>query len=89
MQIAAPWIPSSSVAHITLEGMCRIEETQPELKILRNVHDSALIQGEAGRTEEFKAIIREAFSVELNYPSRLIIPVDVVSSTLSWGEVAG
>lgn len=87
MQIAAPWTPSSSVAHITLEGMCLIEENHPELKILRNVHDSALIQGEAGRTEEFKEIIRKCFSVELNYPSRLVIPVDVVSSTKSWGEV--
>jgi len=87
LQIAAPWTPSSSVAHITLEGMSRIEENHPELKILRNVHDSALIQGEAGRTEEFKEIIRKCFSVELNYPSRLIIPVDVVSSTQSWGDV--
>jgi DNA polymerase I-like protein with 3'-5' exonuclease and polymerase domains len=86
MQIAAPWIPSSTVSHITIEGMCRIEENHPELELLMNVHDSAVMQGEAGRTEEFKAIIRKEFSVELNYPSRLVIPVDVVSSTTSWGD---
>jgi DNA polymerase I-like protein with 3'-5' exonuclease and polymerase domains len=89
MQIAAPWIPSSTVSHITIEGMCRIHEEFPELQLLLNVHDSAVIQAPAGRTEEFKGIIRDCFTMELNYPNRVVIPVDVVSSTLSWGDVAG
>jgi DNA polymerase I-like protein with 3'-5' exonuclease and polymerase domains len=87
MQIAAPWIPSSTVSHITIEGMCRIHENFPELELLLNVHDSAVIQAPIGRTGEFKDIIRGCFTMELNYPNKMIIPVDVVSSTKSWGEM--
>jgi DNA polymerase I-like protein with 3'-5' exonuclease and polymerase domains len=87
MQIAAPWIPSSTVSHITIEGMCRIHENFPELELLLNVHDSAVIQAPIGRTTEFKDIIRGCFTMELNYPNKMIIPVDVVSSTESWGTM--
>lgn len=87
LQIAAPWIPSSTVSHITLEGMCRIHEQEPEIQILRNVHDSCLGQFPIGRTREFTDKIKTHFSVELNYPRKLIIPVDTVTSIKSWGEM--
>jgi DNA polymerase I-like protein with 3'-5' exonuclease and polymerase domains len=87
MQIAAPWIPSSSVSHLTIAGMVDIHEQEPEIQILLNVHDSCVGQFPVGRTEEFTAKIKKHFTREMNYPSKLIIPVDIVTSTESWGAV--
>lgn len=86
MQIAAPWIPSSTVSHITMEGMSRVHEQHSWIDILLNVHDSGVFQADEDRADEAERVIREAFSVVLNYPNKLVIPVDSVRSPVSWGD---
>jgi DNA polymerase I-like protein with 3'-5' exonuclease and polymerase domains len=86
MQIAAPWIPSSTVALSTFEGMCRIHEQHPEIELLLNVHDSAVMQFDTCLEDICIPKIQSAFHVELNYPSRLTIPFEIKTSRTSWGD---
>jgi DNA polymerase I-like protein with 3'-5' exonuclease and polymerase domains len=80
------WIPQSTVAIIIDTAMNRIVERLPNVQILLQVHDSLVGQV---RIEEWKATkprLHQCFQVVVPYPDPLIIPTDLKTSTVSWGD---
>lgn len=86
------WIPQSTVARIIDIGLVRIDQAEQidsiPIYLLNQVHDS--LDGEYPTDLEeslgLKKKIIECCSVELNYENPRTIPVDIHTSTISWGH---
>ncbi len=83
---AAAWIPQSTVACLINRGYVAVDRELPEVDILLQVHDSLAGQFDTGRPELAERI-RSLCEIELPYPGDpLVIPVGLVTSTVSWGD---
>lgn len=82
------WVPQSSVALIiSLMQMAIEDELGERAPILLQVHDSIVGQY---RTEDESSVlpaIKRASHIAIPYPDPLYIPLDLATSTSSWGEV--
>lgn len=84
-QIAA-WRPQSTVGCIINRAYMNIYKNLPEVQVLLQVHDSLGGQFPTAREEYFKEAILENSRIVLPYSDPLIIPVDIKTSTRSWGD---
>lgn len=82
-------IPQSTIACLINRGWKNLWDTEPELEVLVQVHDS--LSGQfASKVKDYatKRII-ECCTIPLQYSSgELIIPVGIKTSSLSWGDCA-
>jgi DNA polymerase-1 len=85
MQIAAAWKPQSTVGLIINRGMVAIHENEPDIQLLLQVHDSLAGQYPTNMPELKQRIITRC-EIELPYAIPLTIPVEIKTSTVSWGE---
>jgi len=85
MQIAAAWKPQSSVAIIINKGMVNIRRNLLEVRVKMQTHDSLAGIFPTGLTDAEEKIKKEC-SIILPYDRPMIIPVDIHTSTINWGE---
>ncbi len=86
IQVAAAWKPQSTVATIINKGMVVIDRTLPDVQVLMQTHDSLSGQFPTNKPE-LKEEILKACSIELPYARPLIIPVNIGTSEISWGDI--
>jgi len=83
---AAAWIPQSTVACIINRGYVKIDEELPEVEILFQVHDSLAGQYPTHLGDWMKNEILKRAEIPLPYPTPMVIPVGIKTSTVSWGH---
>lgn len=83
---AAAWIPQSTVACLINRAYVKIDEEQPEVEVLIQVHDSLAGQFPTHLGDWAVQRIVKAAEIALPYSDPLIIPVGVKTSTNSWGD---
>jgi len=79
------WIPQSTVACLINRGYAAIHRSEPDIKVLLQVHDSLAGQFPTSLREQSLERITRHCSIELPYKDPLTIPVGVKTSTESWG----
>lgn len=79
------WIPQSSVAILINHGFVEIDSNLKEVQVLLQTHDSLSGQFPSHRPQLTESI-KSACQVALPYLDPLTIPVDIHTSTDSWGE---
>lgn len=84
--VAAAWIPQSTVGCLINRAYMAIHEQEPEVEILLQVHDSLAGQFPTRRAEELTRRIIELAEIPLPYNDPLVIPVGCKTSDVSWGE---
>lgn len=85
---ALAWIPQSTVALVTFEGLLAVEKALPEVVFLIQVHDSLVFQIETIKMRRLLPSVMKIFnSVIVPYSEPLTIPWEVKASTISWGNV--
>lgn len=84
-QTAAAWEPQSTVGLLINEGLIAIDQNEPDIEVLLQVHDSL-----AGQYDTDKPYlidhIKQRCEIELPYEHPIVIPVGVATSTVSWGH---
>lgn len=89
MQIAAAWRPQSEVGLLINRGMVAIEKEYQAcrlpVEVQLQVHDSLAGQYPIN-TPWCKEEIVKLCEIPLAYPEPITIPVDIVTSEISWGE---
>lgn len=87
MQIAAAWAPQCTTSNIINKGMVNIRNNPAlsEVQVLMQTHDSLAGQYPAGR-EDLKQGIVSSCSILLPYERPITIPVEIKTSTTSWGD---
>lgn len=82
------WVPQSTVAIlISLMQMAIEEQLGDRAPILLQVHDSIVGQYRTEDEAEILPLIKRASEIAVPYPDPLYIPLDLATSTSSWGEV--
>jgi DNA polymerase-1 len=86
---AVAWVPQSTVGCLINRGYRNIHQSEPDIQVLLQVHDSLAGQYPASAGERHRRAIIDHCSVPLPYPSgELIIPVGIKTSLVSWGDCA-
>ena len=83
---AIGWIPQSHTSIVINKAWERINREIPEVEILMQVHDSLPGQFPTHRANELLPRIRECAKVTIPYEDPLVIPVNIKTSTRSWGH---
>ena len=83
---AAAWIPQSTVGCLINRAYVAIDEKEPEVEILLQVHDSLAGQYPIAKRDEILPRILQHAAIPLPYDDPLVIPVGVKTSTVSWGD---
>jgi DNA polymerase I-like protein with 3'-5' exonuclease and polymerase domains len=83
---ALAWQPQSTVAIVSLDGLCRVETELPEVELLSQVHDSLVGQFPIEREAFLVPSILHCMEIVVPYPDPLIIPADIHTSSISWGH---
>lgn len=83
---AIAWIPQSTVGCLINRGYLNLHNTEREIQVLLQVHDSLAGQYPTHMGDEALARITRACSVPIPYADPLIIPVGIKSSEISWGD---
>lgn len=83
---AIGWIPQSHTSIVINKIWERIDREIPEVQILMQVHDSLPGQFPTAMASSLLPRIRECAKVEIPYEDPLIIPVNIKTSTRSWGH---
>jgi len=83
---ALAWIPQSTVAIVTNQGILNLHNNLPEVTPLLQVHDSTVIQYHKSHDPEIRLKIREQVLIPIPYPEPLTIPVGIKISGRSWGD---
>jgi len=83
---AAAWIPQSTVGCLINRAYVAIDEREPEVDLLLQVHDSLAGQYPIAKRDEVLPRILSHAAIPLPYDDPLIIPVGVKTSTISWGD---
>lgn len=82
------WVPQSTVAIlISLMQMAIEQELGDRAPLLLQVHDSIVGQYRTEDEDEILRAIKRASHIATPYPDPLYIPLDLATSTSSWGEV--
>lgn len=82
---ALAWVPQSTVALVTLKGLIASRETLPWCEHLLQVHDSLVFQFKPHMQKELPTL-KKTLSVPIPYEDPLIIPWELSTSSVSWGE---
>jgi DNA polymerase I-like protein with 3'-5' exonuclease and polymerase domains len=82
---AVAWVPQSTVACIINRGYMKIYKERKEIQVLLQVHDSLSGQYPTHLGDWAKREIKRCCEIELPYPEPMVIPVDIKTSTESWG----
>jgi len=80
------WIPQSTVACLINRGYKNIYLSEPDIKVLLQVHDSLAGQYPSHLREQSLERITRHCSIPLPYSDPLTIPVGVKTSPISWGD---
>jgi len=86
---AASFKPQSSIADLMNHAMVAMYEKYPEMDILLQVHDSAVVQYDKEYAELYRKRVIECMEIPLPYKKTLIIPADIQVSYKSYGDVQG
>jgi len=84
---ALAWIPQSTVALVTNQGLINIDSNLPEVQLLLQVHDSLVMQAPMETYPEILDKIIEQMEVPVPYDDPLTIPVTTAVSEISWGDI--
>ena len=84
---ATDWKPQSTIAAVTNRGILNIHKNLPEVQMLFQSHDSIISQVPTDRVAALVPLIIQNMLIPLPYSDPLTIPVEVKTSTKSWGEV--
>lgn len=85
---ALAWVPQSSVSIlISLMQMAIEDKLGSRAPILLQVHDSIIGQYLTQHEADILPRIKAASHIAIPYPEPLYIPLDLATSTSSWGEV--
>lgn len=85
IQTAAAWEPQSTVGLLINKGAVAIDKYEPEIELLLQVHDSLAGQFPIEK-QHLKTRIKELCQIELPFDKPIIIPVDIATSQISWGD---
>ena len=83
---AAAWIPQSTVGCLINRAYVAIDEREPEVDLLLQVHDSLAGQYPIAKRDEILPRILAHAAIPLPYADPLTIPVGVKTSIVSWGD---
>jgi DNA polymerase-1 len=83
---ALAWIPQSTVAIVTNQGIKNLYHNVPAVDILLQVHDSVVWQIKKALFNFRLKEIYQALHITIPYPDPLTIPVGLKVSESSWGE---
>jgi len=83
---AIAWIPQSTVSVVINKIWERIYREIPEVQILMQVHDSLPGQLPSDQVDSLIPRIREASKIVVPYDDPLVIPINIKTSTKSWGD---
>ena len=84
--VAAAWIPQSTVGCLINRAYMAIHEQEPEIEILLQVHDSLAGQFPTAKAERLTRRVIELAEIPLPYSDPLVIPVGCKTSDTSWGD---
>lgn len=84
--VAAAWIPQSTVGCLINRAYMAIHEQEPEIEILLQVHDSLAGQFPTAKAERLTKRVIELAEIPLPYSDPLVIPVGCKTSDTSWGD---
>ena len=85
IQTAAAWEPQSTVGLLINKGAVAIDKYEPEIELLLQVHDSLAGQFPIEK-QHLKIRIKELCQIELPFDKPIVIPVDIATSQVSWGD---
>ena len=85
---AIAWKPQSTVACLINRGYQNIHQSEQDIQVLLQVHDSLGGQYPVDLRDYAQRKIIEHCSVALPYEEPLIIPVGIKTSPVSWGDCA-
>jgi hypothetical protein len=83
---ALAWIPQSTVANVTNQGIINVHRNLPAVEILLQVHDSLVWQIRKAFFFRDLPKVKECLEIQVPYPDPLVIPVGLKASEKSWGE---
>lgn len=84
--VAVAWIPQSTVGCLINRAYMAIDQQEPEIEILLQVHDSLAGQFPTRREAELTQRVIELAEIPLPYDDPLVIPVGCKTSRESWGD---
>jgi len=84
--VAAAWIPQSTVGCLINRAYMAIAEQEPSIEILLQVHDSLAGQFPTVDAERCTRRVIELAEIPLPYDDPLVIPVGCKTSDRSWGD---
>jgi uracil-DNA glycosylase family 4 len=84
---ALAWLPQSTVSLLISLQQMAIEDACPEVEIIMQGHDSVIGQYPTKLEAELLPRIRAASIIAVPYDDPLFIPLELSTSTSSWGEV--
>lgn len=87
---ALAWIPQSTVALVIAKAIIDLDTREQQglsdVQVLMQVHDSIISQWPKATTTQSLLHIKDSMEVEIPYEDPLIIPVDIATSSRSWGD---
>ena len=84
---AVAFIPQSTIADLINHAMVAIDKKLPGATITLQVHDSLVVQYPKEEAAFYRKKIIECMEIPLPYTPTLIIPADLQTSTVSYGDV--
>ncbi len=83
---ALAWCPQSTVAIVINSGLLNLEDHQPSVQTLLQVHDSLVVQVPLSFYPSCVPTVRAELSIVVPYEDPLVIPVSGKASLVSWGD---
>ena len=84
---ALAWLPQSTIGILISLQQMAIEEQVPEVEMLMQGHDSVIFQYRQELEADILPRIQRASHIAVPYEDPLYIPLELATSTSSWGEV--
>jgi DNA polymerase I-like protein with 3'-5' exonuclease and polymerase domains len=81
-------IPQSTVGVLINKGLKNIHDSEPDIQLLLQVHDSLAGQYPIEGAAQYRQKVIDCCSVALPYSEPLVIPVGIKTSAVSWGDCA-
>lgn len=83
---ALAWIPQSTVAITINHGLLNLDANLPQVQILLQTHDSLTFQYPKSEHPHILDEIKKQMQIIIPYDDPLIIPINIKTSELSWGD---
>lgn len=86
---ALAWIGQGTVACILNRAVVALDAEVPEAPLLMNQHDSAVGECLIEAWDRVSPLVEERFTqIVVPYPDPLVIPTELKTSTISWGDMS-